>query len=146
MLWTICRYLSGGVHPLMTSQRFADLTRSGQVRRMKQLAETALAAYDLGEVHLTPLMHFFNTTFRIDACPPSPTTNPHKGERYVIRIHRPGSQDALTIRSELLWLQALRHKAGLVVPEPVPSRDGKLVTIASTPEGQPAQSEEVFSR
>jgi Ser/Thr protein kinase RdoA (MazF antagonist) len=51
----------------------------------------------------------------------------------VIRIHRPGSQDVTTIRSELLWLLALRHEAGLVVPEPVPTRDGALVTTASTP-------------
>src|SRR5438105_11219814 len=79
-------------------RRFEDLTRGGQVRRMRRLAETALAAYDLGDVHLTPLMHFFNTTFRIDAS---------SGERYVIRIHRPGSQDTETIQSELIWLLAL---------------------------------------
>ena len=96
----------------MTMQRFEDLTRGGQVRRMKRLAETALAAYDLGEVQLTPLMHFFNTTFRIDTCPQSRTINQEHpeacaGERYVIRIHRPGSQDKVTIQSELLWLLGL---------------------------------------
>jgi Ser/Thr protein kinase RdoA (MazF antagonist) len=120
-------------------QRFEDLTRAGQVRRMKRLAENALASYDLGETHLTPLMHFFNTTFRIDTCPePAEANQKHssapeagKGERYVIRIHRPGSQDELTIRSELLWLLALRREAGLVVPEPVSTRDGELVTCAS---------------
>jgi Ser/Thr protein kinase RdoA (MazF antagonist) len=37
-----------------------------------------------------------------------------------------------TIQSELLWLLALRREMGLVVPEPVPTRDGRLVTIAST--------------
>ncbi|HZU00127.1 MAG TPA: phosphotransferase [Ktedonobacteraceae bacterium] len=121
----------------MHTQRFEDLTRGGQVRRMKRLAETALAAYDLGEVQLTPLMHFFNTTFRIDTCPHLSTTNQEHpeagaGERFVIRIHRPGSQDKVTIQSELVWLLALRHEAGLVVPEPVPTRDGALVTTAST--------------
>jgi Ser/Thr protein kinase RdoA (MazF antagonist) len=118
-------------------QRFEDLTRGGQVRRMRRLAETALAAYDFGEMHLTPLMHFFNTTFRIDTCPKPPGTSQEHptactGERYVIRIHRPGSQDTVTIQSELLWLLALRHEAGLVVPEPAPTRDGALVTTAST--------------
>ena len=121
----------------MTTKSFEDLTRGGQVRRMRQLAETALAAYDLAEVHLTPLMHFFNTTFRVDTCCQSSQANQeysptHRGDRYVIRIHRPGSQDALTIQSELLWLQALRREAGLIVPEPVPTRDGALVTMAST--------------
>jgi Ser/Thr protein kinase RdoA (MazF antagonist) len=110
----------------MTMQPFEDLTRGGQIRRMRRLAEVALSAYDLGEVRLMPLQHFFNTTFRIDTCSPS-----GKGERYVIRIHRPGSQDATTIRSELLWLLALRHEEGLIVPEPVSTRDGALLTRAS---------------
>src|SRR5436305_10436151 len=107
---------------------FAELTCGGQVRRMKQLAETALTAYDLGDVHLTPLAHFFNTTFRVDTCPPSEDA---RGKRYVIRIHRPGTQNALVIQSELLWLQALRRDTGLVVPVPVPTRTGELVTCAS---------------
>ena len=110
----------------MTMQPFEDLTRGGQIRRMRRLAEVALTAYDLGEVRLTPLQQFFNTTFRIDTCSPA-----GKRERYVIRIHRPGSQDKVTIQSEMLWLLALRHEAGLVVPEPVPTRDGALVTTAS---------------
>jgi Ser/Thr protein kinase RdoA (MazF antagonist) len=119
-------------------QRFEDLTRGGQVRRMRRLAETALTAYDLGEMHLRPLMHFFNTTFRIDAYPHSSEASQgnstgRKRERYVIRIHRPGSQDVRTIQSELLWLLALRREAGLVVPEPVSTRDGALVTTASVP-------------
>jgi Ser/Thr protein kinase RdoA (MazF antagonist) len=107
---------------------FAELTRGGQVRRIKQLAETALVAYDLGDVHLTPLAHFFNTTFRIDTCSQSEDV---RGKRYVIRIHRPGAQNAQVIQSELLWLQALRRDTGLVVPVPVPTRAGELVTCAS---------------
>jgi Ser/Thr protein kinase RdoA (MazF antagonist) len=121
----------------VTKRYFEELTRGGQVRRMRQLAETALAAYDLGTVHLKPLMHFFNTTFRIDTYPRSHGASQKylaagKGERYVIRIHRPGSQDALTIQSELLWLLALRHEAGLIVPEPVRTRDGELLITAAT--------------
>jgi Ser/Thr protein kinase RdoA (MazF antagonist) len=104
---------------------------------MRRLAETALTVYDLGDVRLTPLMHFFNTTFRVDAFSQTQETNRNdqtacKRGRYVIRIHRPGSQDTSTIQSELLWLLALRHEAGLVVPEPVPTREGALVTSAST--------------
>jgi Ser/Thr protein kinase RdoA (MazF antagonist) len=117
-------------------EAFEDLTRGGQVRRLRRLAEAALAAYDLEAVQLTPLMHFFNTTFRIDSWRQVPDAGQEDraagaGERYVIRIHRPGSQDAVTIRSELLWLLALRRE-GLVVPEPVPTRDGALLTLAST--------------
>lgn len=107
---------------------FAELTRGGQVRRIKQLAEIALAAYDLGNVQLTPLAHFFNTTFRIDTYPQSEDT---RGKRYVIRVHRPGAQNAQVIQSELLWLQALRRDTGLVIPVPVSTQTGELVTCAS---------------
>jgi len=120
----------------MPGQHFADLTRGGQVRRLRRLAETALASYDLGTTRLTPLAHFFNTTFRVDTCCRLPgeagqsDQRANGGERYVIRIHRPGSQNAAMIRSELLWLLALRREAGLVVPEPVATRDGALLMLA----------------
>ncbi len=118
-------------------QHFEYLTRGGQIRRMRRLAEKVLATYELGKVHLTPLQHFFNTTFRVDTCARLQEAEQgdlaaDKGERYVIRIHRPGSQNVAAIQSELLWLQALRREASLVVPAPVPTRDGVLVTSAST--------------
>ena len=122
-------------------QRFEDLTRGGQVRRMKRLAQAALTAYDLGDVQITPLMHFFNTTFRLDSCAHLEKARKEDGpsqvgERYVLRIHRPGSQDARTIQSELLWLLALRRDVGLVVPEPVRTHDGRLLTLTEV-EGVP---------
>jgi Ser/Thr protein kinase RdoA (MazF antagonist) len=109
---------------------FAELTRGGQVRRLKQLAETALTAYDLGDIHLTPLAHFFNTTFRIDS---RPHAEDSAVQRYVMRIHRPGPQNAQIIQSELLWLQTLRRDTSLPVPIPVPTRTGDLVTCVSSP-------------
>src|SRR5579859_7978136 len=81
-------------------QRFEYLPRSTQIRRMRRLAQTALTAYKLEQVCITPLHHFLNTTFRIDI--------PSHQQRYVLRISRAGYQDAATIRSELLWLQAIR--------------------------------------
>lgn len=117
-------------------RRFEELTRSGQVRRMRVLAQTALAAYDLGDVQLTPLAHFFNTTFRIDTCSrqadiDQKTSVQCTADRYVIRIHRANALNKQAILSELLWLQALRYEADLIVPEPVPMRDGQFVMDAA---------------
>lgn len=106
-------------------QRFEDLPRSTQIRRMRRLAHTALTAYGLEQARLTPLQHFLNTTFRIDI--------PYQGQRYALRIARAGYQDAATIRSELLWLQAIRRETDLVVPEPLPDRDGLLLTTVEVP-------------
>ena len=105
--------------------RFEDLPRRAQIRRMRRLAQTALTAFDFEQVKITPLEHFLNTTFRIDI--PS-------GQRYVLRISRAGYQDAVTINSELLWLQAIRRETDLVVPEPLANRDGLLLTTVEVPE------------
>lgn len=101
---------------------FESLTRRGQLRGLRQLARQALAAYALAEPRLTPLAHGDNTTFRIDD---------RDGERYVLRIHRPSRKTPEEVRSEMLWLAALRQEADLVVPAPVPNGAGDLVTIAS---------------
>jgi Ser/Thr protein kinase RdoA (MazF antagonist) len=105
---------------------FEYLPRGTQIRRLRRLAQSALTAYDLEQAQLTPLHHFLNTTFRIDI--------PDQRQRYVLRISRAGYQDAATIRSELLWLQAIRRETDLVVPEPLANRDGLLLTTAEVPD------------
>jgi Ser/Thr protein kinase RdoA (MazF antagonist) len=106
---------------------FETLTNAGQLWRLRRLAVAALAAYDLHEPRLTALMHGDNTTFRVDLA---------TGERYVLRIHRSVAKTPEVVRSELLWLAALQQEAELVVPRPVPTRDGELLTIARV-EGVP---------
>jgi len=112
---------------------FDTLTYRGQVARLKRLAGQALLDYTIGEAHLTPLAHMANTTFLVKA---------NDGERYVIRIQPPRSSEAIPrrtedqIRSEMEWLAALQRDTDLVVPEPVRTRDGQLITRASI-EGVP---------
>ena len=103
---------------------FEILTNAGQLRRLRRLAVKALRAYDIHEPRLTALLHEDNTTFRVD------TAN---GKRYVLRIHRP-LRTVEAVRSEMMWLAALRRETELVVPEPIPTRDGNLLTVASVTE------------
>ena len=58
-----------------------------------------------------------NHTYRIDA--PAGAT--------VLRLHRPGYQTAVSIESELAWLQALARDTDLPVVRPLVGRDGRLV-------------------
>lgn len=58
-----------------------------------------------------------NHTFRVDA--PGGTT--------VLRLHRPGYQDAASIRSELAWLAALSRDTDLPVVRPLPASNGELL-------------------
>ena len=105
---------------------FEILTNAGQLNRLRRLAERAFKAYDMPAPHLTPLLHEDNTTFRVDHA---------NGERYVLRIHRP-LRTVEAVRSEMTWLAALRRETEFVVPEPVPTRDGDLLTVSSV-EGVP---------
>lgn len=99
---------------------FDELTQPGQIRRLRGLAEAALAAYTVVPEQMEAEHHGHNTTFRIDV----------GNERFVLRINKPGWRSKRHIRSEATWLAAIRRETGLVVPEPVPNRAGELVTTA----------------
>src|SRR5215211_5690700 len=104
---------------------FELLTNAGQLQRLRRLAVDALTAYDIRESRLTPLQHEGNTTFRVDLA---------NGERYVLRIQHPTLRTIEAVRSEMMWLAALRQETDFVVPEPIPTRDGNLLTIANVTE------------
>lgn len=106
---------------------FQSLSHRGQVRRLKEMALAALADYGLSVARVKPLVHVENTTFRVWAA---------DGSRYVMRITRPGKQTVEGVRAEMQWLAALRRDTDLIVPEPVPTRDGELLTIKEA-EGVP---------
>lgn len=114
----------------------AELTYRGQVRRLRRLAQSALAEFGLSNARLTFIAHGENTTFRVDApgvAPGQPADGPFVAQRYVLRVHRPGYQSAPSITSELAWLTALRRATDLAVPEPVPTSQGTFLARASAP-------------
>jgi Ser/Thr protein kinase RdoA (MazF antagonist) len=112
---------------------FEQLGVRGQLGRLRRLAESALAAYGVEPMSLTPLTHLENTTFRIEA---------RDGNRYVLRLHRTiGSafhptRSVAEVRSEAIWLSMIRRETDLHVPEPVATTDGSLVAVVED-EGVP---------
>ncbi len=113
---------------------FRELTRRGRLRRFRQLAQTALEFYDLGESDLTLLRYFANTTYRVDVAGEAArlaTHGPYLPGRYLLRIL--ASDDWDKALGEMTWLAALSGEAGLPVPAPVPASDGKLMLSVSTP-------------
>lgn len=99
---------------------FNDLTNRGQIGRLRRLALKALSHYDIDAAQLKSLQHGDNTTFRVDTA---------TGERFLLRIHRPTNKTVSEVRSELFWLLDLSRDTNLVVPQPVASRSGELVTV-----------------
>jgi len=112
---------------------YHELTRLGQLRRLRKLAETALSAYGLEGAKLTFQHYEGNAIFRVDAPGTPMATNEDLfvPNRYNLRLLSMNDPEATA--GELIWLAALRDEAGLPVPEPVPSLNGKLLTTFSTP-------------
>jgi Ser/Thr protein kinase RdoA (MazF antagonist) len=112
---------------------FETLTLRGQLGRLRRLAVEALATYEFRPARLVALGHEENTTFRVET---------PEGERYMLRIqrttgspfHPPRSADE--VRSETMWITAVRRATALEVPEPVLAHDGSPITIVEV-EGVP---------
>ncbi len=105
------------------------LSRTALLRRLGHgsWAKAALEQYSLRDAQRTLLKEEVNQRkllFHVE----SPTRG-----RFLLRVYRPTGPSEDTLRSELLWLQALRRDTSLYVPEPIPAADGSLVTDASLP-------------
>ena len=119
---------------------FRELSRRGRLRRLRELASTALTAYGLDGARLSFIQYGENVIYRVDvpgSTAPAGNDSPYIPNRYVLRIHAMG--DAEAIASELTWLAALNQEAGLPVPAPVSTPDGKLlatIVIPGIPHGR----------
>jgi Ser/Thr protein kinase RdoA (MazF antagonist) len=84
-----------------------------------EIAEEALSHYDLprnASVQLVCLSE--NETYKVEA--PS-------GQRWALRIERPGYQSRNTLASEIAWLVALRQDGVVATPVPVTGLNGEWV-------------------
>lgn len=95
-----------------------QLSRVSRLRRLQNLAETALAQYDIPDAHLSYLQEGDNLLYRV--------TSPAQGQ-FLLRVHKLARHSEPEIRSELLWLEALRREGCLPVPEPMFTHDGAPV-------------------
>lgn len=110
---------------------FGELTERGQARRLRPLAEVALAAYDLDVSGLRLIENGWNGVFRVDTA-----AGPH-----VVRVSRPIPGAAQrSVASEVEFMTALAAGTDVAVPPVIRNRDGELVTVA-TAEGVPEPRE-----
>jgi len=87
------------------------------------VAEQAFEAWDFNATHIEHIATSENTVFRVD------TDN---SETYALRIHRPGYHTLEELNAELQWTAAL-SKAGVEVPKPILTSDGRGYTAIPIP-------------
>ena len=104
---------------------FEALPHQEQLRRLLETAQAATGLWDLPERVTVSLINLSeNATYRVAA---------PDGRLWALRLHRDGYHSAAAIRSELLWLQALRRDHVVLTPRPLPGRDGDILQRAAHP-------------
>ena len=100
------------------------LTVRGRARRLRRLALVALNEYAINVKSVRLISNSFNGIFRVDTL---------AGEKYIMRVCRPSEDEGQPgqLRSEVMWLAALRRDSNLEVPEPIMTRNGSYLTSAS---------------
>jgi len=108
---------------------FYELTSRGRALRLRKLALAALERYALDVERVALVSNDMNCIFRVDTS---------AGQKYILRVCLPqGGHSLKEIRSEMMWLGALRRDTDIGVPQPRVTRDGELVTtveMAGVPE------------
>ena len=114
---------------------FEELTLQGKIRRMRQLVQYALNAYDLADIRFKFLRQAGNTLFQVNEANPTLITkaNLYAPGQYLLRIHQPDYQAPTAVELELEWLSSMCRDADLPVPEPVLTLDGRLYTQVAIP-------------
>jgi Ser/Thr protein kinase RdoA (MazF antagonist) len=109
------------------------------LQRIGAMAEAALPRWGFGpDAAATMINHSENVTYRID--------DPQGGRTAILRVHRPGYHTEAAIRSELLWLEALRAEAGVPTAKVIPAMDGTVIqTLAHEALAGPPRHAILFS-
>jgi Ser/Thr protein kinase RdoA (MazF antagonist) len=113
---------------------YNELTYLGRVRRLRKVAQAALADYGLAEARFKLVLEAGNAVYRVFEAHPAPAENDlYVPGQYLLRVHWPDYQATEALELELAWLAAMRREANLPVPQPVPTLDGRLLTQVSVP-------------
>ena len=124
-------------HDRQADKVFNELTATDQAIRLGKIAKKSLENYGLKQAQVTLISHGENTVFSVitsDLSSGDQSHSPYLSDRFILRIHRANYLSVDAIESELCWLRSLRREAGLPVPEPIPTVEGKLCVLAHSPD------------
>ena len=86
----------------------------------EQLQSQLLLHYDLPEdTKVYHLKYSENFTYRLES--------EMTGEKYVLRVNRPGYHDLTELESELSWIRAVKRDTDIQTADVLPGKDGKFI-------------------
>lgn len=103
---------------------YSDLSTAGKLRRLRDLAVAALAHYELRSPEITYYGFETNLLYKVTVA---------SGEKFMLRLAAPGWRTREDLRSEALWLDAIRRETSVSAPRVVPARSGEYVLPMGDP-------------
>ena len=104
--------------PATPSPAYEDLDEGAQVVVLRRVAVTAAQRYGLPTDRLEPVLHGFNTTFRVD------TTD---GATFALRVNTNSVSTAEHVAAQQAWVHAIARETDVRVPDAVAAPDGRTV-------------------
>jgi len=111
----------------------ARLSEEEQIVRLRHLAEHALRAWGSTKARVDLIKYRENAVFRVVE---------ERGEKSVLRVHRPHYRRDDEIRSEVAWMRALAD-AGIPTPRILPTLSGDVLTVAASDDLGPRQCDRI---
>ncbi len=99
---------------------WAQLTESGQIRRLRKLADRALLEFQIEPFRLRLVGGFTNVIYRVDTA----------DRPYAMRVDLHQDHSDGDVDNEIAWLEAIRADTNLDVAKPVRTRDGRAYVYA----------------
>jgi Ser/Thr protein kinase RdoA (MazF antagonist) len=110
--------LAAPVSTDVAGARYEDLDEDAQVEVLRPVALAAASAYGLDVHRMEPVLHGFNTTFRVD------TTD----ERVLaLRVNTNSVSTAENVAAQQAWVHAIARDTDVRVPDAVAAPDGRTV-------------------
>jgi Ser/Thr protein kinase RdoA (MazF antagonist) len=104
---------------------YALLDEEEQVEVLRRVALAAAEEYGLEVAGLEPVLHGYNTTFRLD-----PVGRP----RLALRVTTNSKSTLEHVAAQQAWVHAIAHETDVRVPDAVAAPDGRTVVSVPCPE------------
>lgn len=103
---------------------FYQQTPEAQVEKLILLGQKALHHWTSEEAEISLIKYRENAVFKVELA---------SGQRYALRMHRPGYHSDAALKAELQWMDAL-NQYGIAVPEVIPASNGHFLIVESHPD------------
>ncbi len=111
--------------PGAPTTRYEDLDEESQVAALRRVAVAAAGAFGLAVHRLEPVLHGFNTTFRLDT---------DDGRTLALRVNTNSVSTPPHVAAQQAWVHAIARDTDVAVPDAVTGPDGRAVVAVPCPE------------